>query len=454
MAYENNFIFNRSLYFQQNEKHLRNLNPDVISVPWGYKIEIFAQGIDTPVGMVFTENGDMLIADAGMATGNPKVIRLSNGQISTVAEGFHVPLTGINYLNGDIYVSHRGEISIIKKDGVRQDIIKGLPSHGDFSNNRVEFSQDNKMYFGQGTATNSGVVGLDNKWIFENPFFHDFVGSPVIVKGINYKTKNVLIPAEAEAYTGAFSAFGVPNSNEYKMEEGRIQASGSILRCNLDGSNLELVAWGLRNPVKVKFDRFSRLIISNQGLDNRGSRPIANGLDELHLLKEKTWYGWPDFVAGEPVTMPRFTPVGGRPPQLLLETVPSVPPSIPPDPIATFPAGSTIMGFDFNYNADFAPVGDAYIAQFGRVRFEESKDFIRSGVGHRVIKVNMNTGETTTFAINKSGFPQEEGLGRPSDVVFGPDGAMYVSDFAADKQEFPNVYLPSTGVIWKISKVE
>ncbi|RDU23745.1 PQQ-dependent sugar dehydrogenase [Anaerosacchariphilus polymeriproducens] len=450
---ENNFILNERLYIQQNEKQARILDPDVISVPWGYQVEVFAQGLNTPVGLDFNEEGDMLIAESGEASGNAQVLLLKNGELEKVAEDFHIPITGINYYDGRIFVSHKGVITVLHEDGMREDIISGLPSNGDFGNNRVEISKNNKMYYGQGTATNSGIVGLDNKWLFEHPFFHDFVGSPVILKGINYKTKNILIPAEEAAYTGAFSAFGVPNTNEYTMEEGRTLATGSIMRANLDGSELEMVAWGLRNPFQVKFDKFDRLIISNQGPDNRGSRPIANGLDELHLFKEGTWYGWPDYVAAEPVTMPRFTPIGAKQPDLLLETVPSVPPSVPPLPIATFPAGANICGFDFNYNEDFGPLGDAYVAQFGSLQFEESKDYIRSGVGHRVVRVNMNTGETSTFAINKTGFPQEEGFGRPIDVVFGPDSAMYIADYSTDIGEFPNVFSPNTGVIWRISKV-
>lgn len=50
----------------------------------------------------------------------------------------------------------------MKPDGTKEDIISGLPSQGDHHNIQVIFGRDGKMYFGQGTATNSGVVGLDN----------------------------------------------------------------------------------------------------------------------------------------------------------------------------------------------------------------------------------------------------------------------------------------------------
>jgi glucose/arabinose dehydrogenase len=439
----------QKFYMQQVPYKQRELDPNRISVPEGYQIEVFAQGLNAPIGMVFTETGDMLIADSGLATMNPQVLRMSNSGIEVVAEGFNVPLTGINYKNGRIYVSHKGVITVINRDGTRQDIISGLPSYGDFSNNRVEISNDEKIYFGQGTATNSGVVGLDNRWLYEYPYFHDIPGSYIILNEVNFETNNVLIPAMSPAITGAFSPFGVPNVQQHEVKAGSLLASGSVLRANLDGSNLELVAWGLRNPFYMKFDNLNRLIISNQGMDARGSRPIANALDELFLYVQGAWYGWPDYSGGEPVTMPRFTPIRGRKPELLLETIPSNPPS----PTAVFPTGSTIMGFDFNETVDFGPIGDIYIACFGRVRYEESSEYIHSGVGHRIMRVNVLNGEILTFAINKSGFPEEAGLSRPSDVVFGPDGAMYITDMAIANIEVPNVYQPNSGVIWKISKI-
>lgn len=441
-----NYGRNIKVYAQQTTNTERNLNPNVISVPQGYQIEVFATGLDTPIGIAFMGNGDMLIADAGVATGNPKVLRLVNGQFQIIADGFNVPITGINVWRDAIYVSHRGVITVINPDGSRRDIISGLPSYGDHSNNRVEFGQDGKMYFGQGTATNSGVVGLDNEWIFEHPYFHDSPGSYITVIGTNFATSNVLIPAANMAYTGAFSPFGVPNIQEVELLRGNFKASGSILRANPDGSDLELVAWGFRNPFQMLFDQFNRLIIANQGFDNRGSRPIANAPDELHVLSPGAWYGWPDYAAGEAITLPRFTDEGRRPNEMIFSNIPST----PPRPIAAFPSGSTIMGFDFNLDARYGTVGDVFIAMFGEIRYESTGEIVYSGVGHRVSRVNMITGGLSTFAINRSGFPQADGLSRPTDVKFGPDGVMYITDFSSIDFLVPNIYIPSTGVIWRI----
>ncbi|MBH1941938.1 hypothetical protein I5677_13630 [Mobilitalea sibirica] len=442
------------LNMQQTLNIERYVNPDDIAVPIGYQIEVFAQGIDTPIGIDFTERGDLLIADSGILSGNPKVLLLSNGQFSTLAEGFNVPITGITYRNGSIYVAHRGVISIVQLDGSIQNIIYGLPSQGDFSNNKVSFGPDEKMYFGQGTATNSGVVGLDNEWVFEHHFFSDRPGSYVMLNGQNFETQNMLIPVGTDiAYTGAFSAYAVANLQRFELIKRAIRASGSILRANPDGTELEQVTWGFRNPFNIQFDTFGRGFISNQGYDNRGSRPITNAPDELHILIPETWYGWPDYSAGELVTLPKYAPANGPDPELLFTNHPSV----PPRPFAVFPPNSNIMGFDFNINSSFGELGDIYIATFGIVRSNLPEVITtRPGVGHSIIKVDMDNGQLFTFVYNKSGLAatrEEGGLGRPTDVKFGPDGEMYISDFSMTTEEDFYSYYPNTGVIWRVSRI-
>lgn len=184
----------RLMKCSQSEQSMeRYLNPADILLQTGYTIEVFAEGLNSPTSILFTEGGDLFIADSGYVTGNPTISHFINGNFEIIAENFKVPLTGINYRNGDIYVSHKGTITVIKKNGSREDLITGLPSCGDYSNSRVDFGPNGKMYFGQGTATNSGVVGLDNLWVPDQPFFHDYPGSYIMLNGQNFSTKNMQI---------------------------------------------------------------------------------------------------------------------------------------------------------------------------------------------------------------------------------------------------------------------
>lgn len=439
--------------YYQTDSGVRYINTNDITIENGYKIEVFAEGLDAPGSIIFTTEGDLLITNSGYTSGNGAVLILRNGYFEVIADGFNMPLLGISYRNGLIYVAHKGYITTLRLDGSRQDIITGLPSYGDYSNCRVDFGMDGKMYFGVGTATNSGVVGTDNLWVNEYSFFCDRPGQPIILNGQNFSSDNILIANRAEKVeTGAFKPFGETNSR-YELVREVKRASGSILRANLDGTDIELVAWGLRCPAYLKFF-YDQLYVTNNGYDVRGSRPIANAPDEFIQIVEGTWYGFPDFAGGEPVNSPRFTPNGGMMPELLL----SCHPSVPPRPLALFPPDSYLVGFDFNNDRKFAPVGTIYIAEFGSIQFRTIGNSVQlfPTSGYRVSKINPYNGSISTFIMNKSGFPSfltgEGGLGRPVDVAFGPDGALYIVDMGISARDNPNVILPNTGVIWRVIK--
>lgn len=428
----------------------RNLNPNDIALPPGFTIEVFAKDLTTPINITFTHDGEVLVGDAGILSGSGKVMKLTENGFDVVAEGFHPPLTGITYYQGDIYVAHRGFITVVKRDGSKEDILSGLPSFGDHHNNRVIFGKDGKMYFGQGTATNTGVVGEDNRWLKEHPYFHDDPGAPIMLTGENFRTKNVLAKSDnGTAVTGAYSPFGTP-SYTGEIIKGSIKASGSILRANPDGSNLELVAWGLRNPFRLKFDRFQRLFCGNHGMDVRGSRPVNNSPDEFQWVQQGVWYGWPDYTGGLPVTNPEFKPEGKPQPSFLLAQHPMQ----PPRPVATFAPHSAIMGFDFNEDPAFGPTNEAYIAEFGSNAPRTTGGKPLPDVGHRVSRINIETGEVFSFAINKTGVAASKtgagGFERPIDIVFGSRNEMYIADFGLNKPS--GGFYPNTGVIWKITK--
>jgi len=76
-----------------------------------------------------------------------------------------------------------------------------------------------------------------------------------------------------------------------------------------------MVAWGLRNPYGIAFtEDGKKLIVTNNGADERGSRRIANDSDKILSIDMSNssnlgnlWYGWPHFFGNaEPVTDPKF----------------------------------------------------------------------------------------------------------------------------------------------------
>lgn len=430
----------------------RKLDPNDILLSPGYKIDVFASGLTTPINIDFTEEGTMILADAGIIDGNGKVFKWKNGKFELIADGFNPPLTGITAHEGKIYVAHRRFITVIEADGSKHDIVDCLPSNGDHHNNRVVFGPDGKMYFGQGTATNSGVVGLDNEWVQEHPFFHDQVGEDVTLVGQDFETAGFLPTAPdgmaRRVFTGAYAPYGVPNFPG-DVVKGITRASGSILRANPDGTDLELVAWGLRNPFRLRFDSRGRLFAANHGMDVRGSRPVANSPDEFQLIEKGVWYGFPDYTGGQPLTMAKFKAENEPQPRFLLQNHPMQ----PPKPFTTFAPHSATMGFSFNEDADFGPLGVALIAEFGSDEPVTTGGKPMPHVGHRVSWINMETGEVGIFAINEEGLPASAtgkgGFERPIDAVFGPDGTLYIADFGFELDE---EFIPKTGVIWRVTR--
>jgi glucose/arabinose dehydrogenase len=100
-----------------------------------------------------------------------------------------------------------------------------------------------------------------------------------------------------EVHTGAYAPFGTETEVGQVMR-GQVKCSGSVLRCNPDGSDLELVAWGLRNPYGIAFDPQGRLFVTEHGMDNRGARFIIGDYDDFYQIEEGAWCGWPDYASG------------------------------------------------------------------------------------------------------------------------------------------------------------
>ncbi len=117
------------------------------------------------------------------------------------------------------------------------------------------------------------------------------------------------------ALTSPYQAFGVA-LDPGAVVPGAVPCNGAVLRFQPadPAGTLEVFAWGLRNPYGVVVDDEGALWVIDNGPDARGSRPIENAPDAIYRLEEAdagTWYGYPDFFAGIPVTDEAFA-VAGR----------------------------------------------------------------------------------------------------------------------------------------------
>jgi hypothetical protein len=151
----------------------RQLRPQDIAVPLGYRIEKVASGLTFPTAVVFDDRERLYVVEAGYSYGEswatPRLIRLEpDDRWTVVAAGEkNGPWNGAAFYKGNFFVSEGGQLEggrILKidSDGKILTLIEGLPSHGDHHTNGPAIGPDGFVYFGQGTMTNSGVVGEDN----------------------------------------------------------------------------------------------------------------------------------------------------------------------------------------------------------------------------------------------------------------------------------------------------
>ncbi len=446
----------------------RTVNASDIALAPGYKIEPVAQGLTFPSAVAFDDKGRLHVIETGYSYGEvwtePRLIRIDeNGTQTVVAKGSkNGPWTGISFHNGFFYVAEGGtleggKILRISPSGEIKVLVDGLPGLGDHHTNGPVV-RGGFIYFGQGTATNSGVVGTDNAefgWLKRQKSFHDIPCEDITLAGENFETANVLTDdANDKTTTGAYSPFGKATSPG-EVIKGQIPCNGAIMRIPVDGGKIEVVAWGFRNPYGLAFSPDEKLYITENGYDVRGSRPVWGTGDVLWEVKAGSWYGWPDFTAGQPIDKKQDYEAPGK---IELKPLLQKHPGVPPKPAAILGVHSSSNGIDFSTSADFGYAGEAFIAQFGDMAPDVGK--VLFPVGFKVVRVNVTNGVIRDFAVNKgkrngpATWLGKGGLERPLSVKFDPSGrSLYVADFGIMRMTKKGSEPQSgTGVVWKITK--
>ena len=397
-------------------------------------------------------------------------------------------------------------MTVDPNSGAVTPFIVGLPT-GDHPAEQMEFKAG-WIYWSQGSTTNSGVVGRDNGGGLNQP---DIPCQDITLS-------NNVFDSGGGVKTSGYSPFGEQNPGgtvkAFTGATGKGICDGAILRAKLNvgdpKSTIEPVSWGYRNPYGLRFAPNDHplkggLLVTENGEDERGARPVNNSPDRLALAQQNPdgspdYHGWPDRFGFLASTQAVFNPVGG-PGDDLCSGPPISPPfpaciplvkatdvpvkpvlAFPPQPItapiALEPADVAAVGLDFTPDSFVGGVvkkGAALISREGDFGFSAANGTPEAG--HDIELVNFSgPGEPLQlqqrdFAFNNTNeqaFTDNgvQGINRPTDLKFGPDGCAYLVDYGAVRDfgqsdpatkfvgaaNGPLVQIPGTGTIWKICR--
>jgi glucose/arabinose dehydrogenase len=325
-----------------------------LRVPPGYTVSVVAAGLGGPRFMTFDDEANLIVgaADDGVVYRFPFLE--ADGQLGepeVFIEGLQQPASVAFFTTGDgqyLYVGEVNQVSRFPYDpagpvGTQEVIIPNLPTGG-HRTRTVAFGPDGMLYLGVGSSCN------------------------------------------------------------ICLEQEPIRAT--VSRANPDGSDLEIIATGMRNPVGIAFQPETDLLWATVNeRDNQGNEIPP---DLVTIVDEGANYGWP-------ACMP--------------------PDATPQEPGADC---SGVTAPTIGIQAHSAPLGLAFLDGEG-VPAELSGDLIVAQHGSwnreppaapKLLLIDFEDGAPITARDFVTGWQDANGerWGRPAGVVVAPNGSLIVSD--------------------------
>jgi hypothetical protein len=482
------------------------------------------QNLRPSVGPIITAENKTGIYEVGIRDGKCYQLRLVSGGPSNAGSNagphpefgnFGANIDGMTWHDGQLYVNDfsggpEGAGSgpnfaggrLHKVDpvtGARVALIANLPAEADHQNNAIVFFKGNGtewLIFEQGTTTNSGTVdgeGLGDIPCYDIQLTNAGKAFFPFTTGYNRRQKNLPTGAPLQQPDGVTVHGTLPCS-------GATMAIDANVPIAADGSNpsIRLTGFGFRNPYGMKIVPKNvpgiggALLTSNNDVDVRGQRPLANGGDDfwpfevdagLGDVPVRNW-GWPNQVNFFSTADPQFGLANNRqvaastsvftgnqsrrdpnqPGQAIAGQQPifvylgeltgtftrgGVP--VPEDVDVEFVPGISLStvdisanGFDFSTSKRFGLVNNFFAAGFGNLEFplgSAPTALVGKDIRRYSVEVTENGAYVGTvmhvFAKNKrqpGGWPNLNtgGFLGPLDLAFDPSGkTMYLADFGA-----------------------
>jgi hypothetical protein len=344
-------------------------NGEDIVVPDGYRVSVFASGLNFPTGIAFLRKGqsrefevyvlesghglpsrcneqdsfgsgmfdpanpftpDILVFNqAGMKIRGPLAKPSSVGGLQPAGPAVDIAFEN-GLQGGSLFATDSNQathaagqnnssriVTVNPITGQVQPFISGLPT-GDHPTEQLAF-KDGWIYWSQGSTTNSGVVGRDNGGGANQ---QDIPCQDIVL------SQNVFDSGGGKLTSG-YSPFGVARPGAtvpaFAGALHRGVCDGSILRARLNSGSpsatIEPFSWGYRNGYAIRFAPEEHalsggLLVGEDGADERGARPSNNAPDAFHLARKNKdgspdYHGWPDRYGFLLTSQRVFNPVGG-----------------------------------------------------------------------------------------------------------------------------------------------
>ena len=326
------------------------------TLPDGFSMELFASNIPRARFLRFTAGGDLLVSRPH--AGDILLLRKDadgDGKadaVETLIANLKRPL-GLDIHGEWLYIAELDQVGRVRFDGAQgklageyEPIIQGLTGNGNHWSKTIRIGADGKLYLAQGSTCN--------------------------------------------------------------ICEEEDERRATMMRFNLDGSEGDIIATGLRNSVGFDWAPWDGLLYAtDNGRDLMGDDyPPC----ELNQVSDGNFYGWPYFNGdNEP------DPDMGADPQAATRS--------PTAPVHGFRAHNAPLGITF-VNPDGWPEAferSALVALHGSWNRSEPD-------GYKVVSLHWTDAgiEERDFL---SGFEQDGDIsGRPVDVAQAADGSVYISD--------------------------
>jgi glucose/arabinose dehydrogenase len=310
-------------------------------VPLGFRAEIYARGLIHPTAMAYGPDGRLYVTQD---SGRVVIVEPASTSPETFVTGIPVPL-GLAWNGDTLFVSGQGVLESVRLEG------------------------------GRATGRSTVVSGLPYK---------------------EHQQDNVVPGPDGRLYIGSGSTCNVCHEADRR--------SAAILSVRPDGSDLRVVASGLRNPFGLAFQPGSgRLYATVNGQDYIGTASDPEPADMLVIVREGTRYGWPTcYPSARTLSMVGADCDGVTPPAAYLE----------PHAAAGGMAFYTGSSFPNQYR------GNLFVAEWG--------EYLSTEHGRKLVRIRLGSDGTAPISqvsVFASGFQH------PLAVAEDPLGALLVADY-------------------------